>query len=189
MTRIALVLGLAVAFVAAALVLRGSPATEPSPVHEPPAAAGSGASGNEATAPSPAAASRADAASPPGTDGPDVAVLEGTGPDAAASPFVPLEKLLTLEGAGIPTPGVPGLADPRPPPWAPKSGRRMRLEHSAERAELGSERQIRDEFRFSVPLDDSESLRLRGGVQVDRQQSDGDQDLGAGPAIGVEKRF
>jgi hypothetical protein len=104
---------------------------------------------------------------------------------------VALEKLLRLEPGPVePDPVARMLEAPDDATPDERAERRLRLEHRRDASEHGSERQLEDELGVSLPLGRGDSLRLRGGVRIDREKSArGEDDLEAGPAIGLEKRF
>jgi hypothetical protein len=206
--------GLLAALVVAALGLwlqgRERPGFAPVPAHvalpEPDAAPRDAAAvaappPSEAVEPAPAPAAAELAPSPPRLDvRPGAKRLAPVQSRVSAAPpedpYPSLDQLLQLPA---PAPAGPqsidwaGERETQPAPGDPRGPRRLRLDYSRENLVEGVPMQPerrRTDVGVSVRVDESDRLRVRGGVRVEqRERSEEEREADETPTVGVEVRF
>lgn len=147
------------------------PVSAAAPAVPAPAAPDTGtadAVGNPApdASPSPAPGLAASAAPPPGSD-------------------IPLEKLLTWKTPLEPAP----LTRAEPPPEDETGpGSRIHLEQRVDVTTSGPLLRKSRSVDVAVPVDEDDTVRLRGGVRID-ESGRGLEDARTAPTVGIEKRF
>lgn len=116
--------------------------------------------------------------------------------DAPETP-IPIEKLLSVDGIPAPPSGLerdrnPHLRELAPQADAGKDGAvdRLRIETGSELEGLAGATTVRRlDATVGVPVNESESLELRGGVGVERRIEERDTDTDPHPSVGFEYRF